>query len=118
MRVRCINAGIGGNKVGDMLERVGDDVIAHNPDWVTVSVGINDVWHGINGTPIDVFKEKYDELIRRLMDQTEEMCIRDRDDGCGMDSTARACRICCSHGGRRAVFGVVRAAGDTSVLDG
>ncbi len=71
VRVRCINAGIGGNKVGDMLERVGDDVIAHNPDWVTVSVGINDVWHGINGTPIDVFKEKYDELIRRLMDQTE-----------------------------------------------
>jgi len=70
MRLSYINAGIGGHKVTDMLERIGDDVIVHDPDWVTISVGINDVWHGINGVPIDIFKEKYDEMVRRLLDQT------------------------------------------------
>ncbi len=70
MRVTCINSGVSGNKVGDLLNRIGEDAIAHDPDWITVSIGINDVWHGINGTPIDLFKELYDELVRRLTDQT------------------------------------------------
>lgn len=65
-----VNAGISGNKVPDMLERIGEDVIAHDPDWITVSVGINDVWHGLNGTELDRFKGLYDELVRRLKNQT------------------------------------------------
>jgi len=69
-RTTCINAGVGGNRVTDMLERIGDDVVSHDPDWVTVSVGINDVYYGLNGTPFHAFKQKYDELIRRLADQT------------------------------------------------
>jgi acyl-CoA thioesterase I len=68
--VACINAGVGGHKVGDMLARIGEDVIAHDPDWVTISVGINDVWHGLNGTPIDAFRERYVELVDRLANQT------------------------------------------------
>ena len=47
--IRVINAGIGGNKIGDLLARVHRDVLAHKPDWVTVNVGINDVWHGLGG---------------------------------------------------------------------
>jgi lysophospholipase L1-like esterase len=70
IRVMCVNAGVGGNKVGDLLERIGEDVIAHDPDWITVSIGVNDVWHGVNGTPIDLFKDRYDELVHRLTDQT------------------------------------------------
>lgn len=70
MDMEFVNAGIGGNKVTDMLERIGEDVIAHDPDWITVSVGINDVWHGFNGTPFDRFAELYDELVRRLKNQT------------------------------------------------
>lgn len=70
MKLEYINAGVGGNKVTDMLERVGSDVIAHDPDWVTVSVGINDVWHGHAGVPIAEFRPKYDELVSRLAKQT------------------------------------------------
>jgi acyl-CoA thioesterase I len=66
----CINSGVGGHKVGDMLARIGDDVIAHDPDWIAISVGINDVWHGLNGTPIEVFRERYVELVGRLSKQT------------------------------------------------
>lgn len=68
--VECINSGVGGNKVGEMLERIGGDVIAHDPDWITISVGINDVWHGLNGTRIDIFRERYVELVDRLLNQT------------------------------------------------
>ena len=70
LRFACINAGVGGNKVTDLIERVAADVVVHDPDWVTVSVGINDVWHGANGTPYEVFEQKYDELVRALADQT------------------------------------------------
>lgn len=70
LELTYVNAGIGGNKVTDMLERMGEDVIAHDPDWITVSVGINDVWHGLNGTSLDEFKKCYDELVRRLKKQT------------------------------------------------
>ncbi len=69
-RTTCINAGIGGNRVTDMLARIGDDVVSHDPDWITVSVGINDVFHGLNGTPIRTFREKHAELVQRLADQT------------------------------------------------
>ena len=70
MKLAYINAGIGGSKVTDMLARIGEHVIAHDPDWVTVSVGINDVWHGHTGVPIDEFRGRYDELIERLSKQT------------------------------------------------
>jgi len=70
MKLTYINAGVGGHKVTDMLERIGESVIAHDPDWVTISVGINDVWHGHNGVPIEEFRKKYNELVRRLSKQT------------------------------------------------
>lgn len=70
MKLTYVNSGVGGDKVTDMLKRIGDSVIPHDPDWITVSVGINDVWHGINGVRIEEFREKYDELIDRLTKQT------------------------------------------------
>ena len=70
IRITCMNAGVGGNRVNDALVRIGDDVIVHDPDWITISIGINDVWHGVNGTPIDLFRERYVELVSRLTDQT------------------------------------------------
>lgn len=70
MKLDYVNSGVGGNKVTDMLERIGESVIAHEPDWITISVGINDVWHGENGVPIEEFRGKYDELVKRLSKQT------------------------------------------------
>jgi acyl-CoA thioesterase-1 len=44
--IEVINAGISGHKSTDMQARFQKDVIAHSPDLVTISVGVNDVWHG------------------------------------------------------------------------
>jgi lysophospholipase L1-like esterase len=44
--IEVINAGISGQQAPDMLARWNHDVIERHPDLVTLSVGINDVWHG------------------------------------------------------------------------
>jgi lysophospholipase L1-like esterase len=43
--IEVINVGIGGQKAPDMLARFQRDVIDKKPDLVTISVGVNDVWH-------------------------------------------------------------------------
>jgi acyl-CoA thioesterase-1 len=70
--IRVINAGIGGNKIPNLLERLERDVLAHKPDWVTVSIGINDVWHGLadegrSGITREAYREGLAELVDRLI---------------------------------------------------
>ena len=48
-----VPAGIGGHKSNDMLERLDRDVLSKKPQWMTLSCGVNDVWHGVKGVPLD-----------------------------------------------------------------
>lgn len=43
--IEVVNAGISGQKAPDMLARFREDVIDEHPQIVTLSVGVNDVWH-------------------------------------------------------------------------
>ncbi|MGV3617048.1 MAG: SGNH/GDSL hydrolase family protein [Fimbriimonas sp.] len=43
--IEVVNVGIGGQKAPDMLARFKSDVLDRKPDLVTISVGVNDVWH-------------------------------------------------------------------------
>jgi lysophospholipase L1-like esterase len=43
--IEVINAGISGEKSTNMHARFQRDVLDHHPDLVTLSVGVNDVWH-------------------------------------------------------------------------
>lgn len=58
-----IYAGVSGHKSNDMLARVDRDVINKKPDWMTVSCGVNDVWHGANGVPLDQYKKNIGEIL-------------------------------------------------------
>jgi lysophospholipase L1-like esterase len=42
--IRLINMGTSGNTVRDLAARWQTDVIDMNPDWLSVMIGINDVW--------------------------------------------------------------------------
>ncbi len=42
--VRITNSGISGNTSRDLLQRFDRDVVELNPDWVSICIGINDVW--------------------------------------------------------------------------
>ena len=42
--IRITNAGISGNTSRDLLNRFDRDVVDLKPDWVSICIGINDVW--------------------------------------------------------------------------
>lgn len=65
-------AGISGNKVTDLRQRLHKDVLALKPSIVFIYIGINDVWHyqfsdrGLSGTPKDLYKKVLTEIIRTI----------------------------------------------------
>lgn len=43
-KIRVINVGTSGNTVRDLKARWSTDVLALQPDWLSIMIGINDVW--------------------------------------------------------------------------
>lgn len=62
-----INTGISGQKAEDMVKRFQKDVIARKPDIVTISVGINDVWHRIDQPADPQVLEQYRRNVERMV---------------------------------------------------
>ena len=62
-----VPAGIGGHKSNDMLARLERDVLSKKPQWMTLSCGVNDVWHGKKGVPLNdaaaAVEGAYDEKV-------------------------------------------------------
>ena len=58
-----IYKGIGGHKSNQMLERVDRDILQHKPDWMTLSCGVNDVWHGKNGVKLEDYKKNMTAIV-------------------------------------------------------
>ncbi|MEI6515004.1 MAG: SGNH/GDSL hydrolase family protein [bacterium] len=65
VKVTAIPAGISGHKSNDMLARLDRDVLSKKPDWMTLSCGVNDVWHGANGVPLDKYKENITKIVEK-----------------------------------------------------
>lgn len=53
IKAEPVPAGIGGHKSDQMLARLDKDVLSKKPQWMTLSCGVNDVWHGKRGVPLD-----------------------------------------------------------------
>ena len=70
--IQVINGGIGGHKAPDMLARLDRDVLAYRPEWVTVNVGINDVWHGVDGGTGGVSLDVYGPTVERIVQRVQE----------------------------------------------
>jgi lysophospholipase L1-like esterase len=80
VQIRYLNTGIGGNRVTDLEARWDMDVLAHKPDWVSVMVGINDVWRHFDSPLIEqvslqAYSEKLEALIQRTLPQVEGMIV-------------------------------------------
>lgn len=63
--VKPIPAGVSGNKSNDMLARLDRDVLSKRPDWMTLSCGVNDVWHGKNGVDLETYKKNITAIVDR-----------------------------------------------------
>ena len=53
VKAEPVPAGISGHKSNQMLARLEKDVLSKKPQWMTLSCGVNDVWHGPNGVPLN-----------------------------------------------------------------
>jgi lysophospholipase L1-like esterase len=70
--ITVIPAGVSGNTSKDMIARFDKDVLSKHPDWMTLSCGVNDVWHGANGVPLD----QYQTNITSMVDQATSAGIK------------------------------------------
>lgn len=62
-QVTCINTGIGSETIRDIAGRLEPDVIAHDPDWVSIGAGVNDAWcHIIQRPGKAVSPEEYSRI--------------------------------------------------------
>jgi len=74
--LEIINQGIGGNRATDLQDRWDKDVLALNPDYVSVSIGINDVWRQLdNPGMVQVYPEQFEEILTRLIEKTNAQLI-------------------------------------------
>jgi lysophospholipase L1-like esterase len=60
-----IAAGISGHKSDNMRGRLQRDVLDKHPQWMTLSCGVNDVWHGARGVPLDAYKANISNILDR-----------------------------------------------------
>lgn len=75
LRLRISNTGTSGNTVRDLAERWQSDVLDLKPDWLSVCIGINDVWRQYdmpNVTHRHVYPEEYRQTLEDLVCRTRQ----------------------------------------------
>lgn len=80
--IRISNTGTDGNTSRDLKARFQTDVIDLNPDWVSICIGINDVWRQFDSPSLidsHVYTEEYEtnleEMIVSVKDQVKGIII-------------------------------------------
>ena len=63
VKIEIIGAGISGHKSDQMLARLDRDVLSKKPQWMTLSCGVNDVWHGARGIPLEDYKNNITSIV-------------------------------------------------------
>ena len=72
VEIKIIPAGISGHKSTNMNARMERDVVKKNPVWMTLSCGVNDVWHGAHGVSLDRYKKE----ITSILDKADKAGIK------------------------------------------
>lgn len=82
LRLRITNMGISGNQVRHLKERWQTDVLDLNPDWVSVLIGINDVWRQYDSPYMpethvypEEYRKTYEELIKVTLPKVKGMIL-------------------------------------------
>ena len=67
-----LNRGISGNRTIDLIARVKPDIIRLQPDYMSILIGVNDVWHEFyevpNGIDAVRYETYYDMLLSEVTD--------------------------------------------------
>lgn len=74
VKLRITNAGIAGNTSRDLLARFDEDVVSLKPDWVSVCIGVNDVWRQFDSPAISdaaVMPDEYEKNIEQMIEKVK-----------------------------------------------
>jgi lysophospholipase L1-like esterase len=81
-KIRVRNVGSGGNTVLDLALRWDEDVLALTPRWLSVMIGINDVWRQFDSplaperaVNLDHYRTTLDGLLRRTRPQLDGLIL-------------------------------------------
>lgn len=82
LNLRVVNMGVSGNQIRDLDARWDTDVLARRPDWVSVLIGINDVWRQFDSpamtethVPLDEYEHTYERLIEKTLPHVKGMIL-------------------------------------------
>lgn len=72
-KITVVNGGIGGNRSADLVNRFVKDAIRHQPDLITINIGVNDVWHyflgknnpNLSGIPVANYRENLIKMVKQ-----------------------------------------------------
>jgi len=70
LELSIYNLGISGNKVHQLAARWQKECLDYKPDILSILIGVNDIWHGIQG--------KYDGTVKRYEDDYRKLLQRTR----------------------------------------
>ncbi len=73
LHLNVINKGVGGDTVRNLDQRWEQDVVTEHPKWLSVCIGINDVWrHFAGNTQEAVPVAEYEATLRRLLKRAQD----------------------------------------------
>jgi lysophospholipase L1-like esterase len=68
LNLKIYNKGISGNKVYQLSERWEEDCLKIQPDILSILIGVNDIWHTLNGSykgTIEIYRSDFTALLER-----------------------------------------------------
>ncbi len=66
-----VNTGVSGNRIVDLYAAIKARFINHKPDYASILIGVNDVWHEI-GSNNGVSAEKFEKIYTMLIEEIKE----------------------------------------------
>lgn len=78
--IRWLNHGVGGDVIADLRERWDDDVMAHEPHWLAVMIGINDCHGNIDGDEAwaeDAYERDFRDILERARSFSPRLVLLD-----------------------------------------
>ena len=72
------NRGVSGNRIYDLEERLQSDVLALEPDVVSILIGINDVWRRYDSgmvSDLEEFEASYRNVVERISDDGAQLVL-------------------------------------------
>ncbi len=73
---RYINRAVGGDTSADMAARLNSDILAVEPDYMSILVGVNDVWHRVNDITGEVPPAEYEDCLRDTLGEVKKALPR------------------------------------------